>query len=176
MPSSSKSAMLAGDVDPESPLDVIVAIPPTSYMEYSPLSKMYTSRIYFTESQGGVLGANAMLGHNVLFDWGNGRVGFAKSSCEYNEGENADEPALVETAMDETSDNCILGDAVLSATCLDSLDLEQCQSNQVSVVRWKDTSSVNTSSLWRTISRSSFSISFCCRIESFAAMKRGQWL
>ena len=31
-------------------------------MEYSPALKLYTSRLYFTETRGGVLGANAMQG------------------------------------------------------------------------------------------------------------------
>jgi hypothetical protein len=48
--------MLAGKLDPAAPNDVLVAIPPSSYMEYSPVAKLYTSRIYLTELQGGVLG------------------------------------------------------------------------------------------------------------------------
>ena len=60
---------LAADLDPTSPQDVLLAIPAMHYMEYSPSKGTYTPRIYFTESQGGVIGSNAMQGHNVLFDW-----------------------------------------------------------------------------------------------------------
>ena len=61
-----------GNLDPSSPNDLLIAIPATSYMDYSPITKLYTSRVYFTETTGGVLGSNAMQGHNVVFDWGNG--------------------------------------------------------------------------------------------------------
>jgi hypothetical protein len=126
--------LLAGDLDPSSPDDVLIAIPPTSYMEYSPVSKMYTSRIYFTESQGGVLGANAMLGHNVLFDWQHGRVGFAKSTCEHLDKE----PSLDE--MEEPASNdCVLAEAALSETCLESLDLDQCKDYPNRILRGFET-------------------------------------
>lgn len=59
----------AGHLDPSSPEDLLIAIPATSYMDYSPTTKLYTSRLYFTETAGGVLGSNAMQGHNVVFDW-----------------------------------------------------------------------------------------------------------
>jgi hypothetical protein len=114
--------LLAKDLDPSSPDDVLIAIPPTSYMEFSPVSKMYTSRIYFTESQGGVLGANAMLGHNVLFDWQHGRVGFAKSTCEHRDKEQ-----LLDETEEPASNDCILAEAALSETCLESLDTDQCE-------------------------------------------------
>lgn len=73
------------DISPESPQDVLLAIPPDHYMEPSVLDNTYIPRIYFTESSGGVLGANAMRGYNVLFDMENDRVGFARSDCNYIE-------------------------------------------------------------------------------------------
>lgn len=93
-------------------------------MEYSPVAKLYTSRIYFTESQGGVLGANAMIGHNVLFDWEHGRVGFARSTCEHPDEnhEEVDEPE---------SSNCALSDETLTHTCEESLNVEQCGNSPV---------------------------------------------
>lgn len=57
----------AGRLDPKSPNDLLIAIPATSYMDYSPVTDMYTSRVYFTESAGGVLGANAMQGIGDIF-------------------------------------------------------------------------------------------------------------
>lgn len=41
-------------------------------------------RIYLTESMGGVLGANVMRDHNIVFDHENHRIGFADGVCEYN--------------------------------------------------------------------------------------------
>ena len=72
---SNKIAGLAGtDFDPEYPLDVIVAVPPTHYMERlhnnnnngSSGSGKYMNRVYDTETDGNVLGANVMMGHDVL--------------------------------------------------------------------------------------------------------------
>jgi hypothetical protein len=74
---------LAGDLDPEHPLDILLAFPPSHYYEYDPEKNLYTSRFYLTESRGSVLGANAMMGHNVLFDSDNGRIGWAESDCDY---------------------------------------------------------------------------------------------
>jgi hypothetical protein len=61
-PSSPYYVGQVGDLDPTSPQDLLLAIPATHYMEYSPALKLYTSRLYFTETRGGVLGANAMQG------------------------------------------------------------------------------------------------------------------
>jgi len=52
----------AGNLDPSSPTDLLIAIPATNYMEFSPRSKQYASRVYFTETSGGVLGSNTMQG------------------------------------------------------------------------------------------------------------------
>ncbi|KAL9186464.1 hypothetical protein ACHAXT_005702 [Thalassiosira profunda] len=112
---------LAGEIDPESPQDVILAIPATHYMEYSPSKGTYTPRIYFTESRGGVIGANAMQGHNVLFDWEHKRVGFAESSCEYEQEQ------LTVTDEGVMSVDCKLGAPSLSVSCSDSADLSRCE-------------------------------------------------
>lgn len=112
---------LAANLDPTSPQDVILAIPATHYMEYSPSKGTYTPRIYFTESQGGVIGSNAMQGHNVLFDWENKRIGFAESSCEYQKdtAQSADNGA-----------DCQLGAPSLTISCSDSADLSSCNNNR----------------------------------------------
>jgi len=65
------------------PQDIVVAMPPSHYMEYSLKSEKYTSRIYFNEGRGGVLGANFMMGHDILFDVDNNRLGFSESECDY---------------------------------------------------------------------------------------------
>eukprot|EP00543_Licmophora_paradoxa_P007368 CAMPEP_0202447730 /NCGR_PEP_ID=MMETSP1360-20130828/6492_1 /ASSEMBLY_ACC=CAM_ASM_000848 /TAXON_ID=515479 /ORGANISM="Licmophora paradoxa, Strain CCMP2313" /LENGTH=223 /DNA_ID=CAMNT_0049064949 /DNA_START=13 /DNA_END=684 /DNA_ORIENTATION=+ len=69
--------------DTDSPNDIVVAVPPTHYMEYSLKNKKYTSRLYFSEGHGGVLGANFMMGHDILFDVDNSRMGFAESDCDF---------------------------------------------------------------------------------------------
>mmetsp|Transcript_3990 Transcript_3990/g.11354 ORF Transcript_3990/g.11354 Transcript_3990/m.11354 type:complete len:768 (+) Transcript_3990:2661-4964(+) len=75
---------LAGYLDPDHPLDVIVAIPPSHYMER--LSNgQYQNRVYATETDGSVLGANTIMGHDVLFDPLNNRIGWVESSCDYSE-------------------------------------------------------------------------------------------
>merc|ERR1712176_1090868 len=65
--------------------DITITMPPNHYAEYSEKDKKYAIRLYFTERSGGVLGANFMTGHDVLFDLENGRVGFAESNCDYEE-------------------------------------------------------------------------------------------
>lgn len=43
----------------------------------------YAFRIYLTEGQGVVLGANFMNNHNIIFDPDGERIGFARSHCKY---------------------------------------------------------------------------------------------
>ena len=76
---------LAGSMDPQHPSDVIVAIPPSHYYEYNPDKGTYTGRFYPTERSGSVLGANAMMGHDVFFDVDNSRIGWAESDCDYTQ-------------------------------------------------------------------------------------------
>jgi hypothetical protein len=81
---SGKSVVgLAGDLDPDHPLDVILAVPPEHYYEYDSEEGGYVSRFYDSEGSGGVLGANSMMGHDVYFDIENDRIGWAESSCDY---------------------------------------------------------------------------------------------
>eukprot|EP00539_Tryblionella_compressa_P013201 CAMPEP_0178823740 /NCGR_PEP_ID=MMETSP0746-20121128/5301_1 /TAXON_ID=913974 /ORGANISM="Nitzschia punctata, Strain CCMP561" /LENGTH=459 /DNA_ID=CAMNT_0020485361 /DNA_START=1 /DNA_END=1381 /DNA_ORIENTATION=- len=75
---------MAGALDPHNPSDVILAFPPTHYMEYDDSTGLYTSRFYPTEGSGSVLGANAMMGHDIMFDIDNDdRIGWAESACDY---------------------------------------------------------------------------------------------
>lgn len=67
--------------------DVVVAIPPTHYMEESSSNPgTYTARLYFTEKYGGqpIFGSIFMMGHDINFDVGAGRIGFAESHCDYS--------------------------------------------------------------------------------------------
>ena len=76
---------LAGKVDVGTPNDVLFSIPATHYMQHSASSNTYTSRIYLDreDDMGSVLGSNAMMGHDILFDMDAARIGFAESECDY---------------------------------------------------------------------------------------------
>jgi hypothetical protein len=74
---------LAGAMDADHPFDVILALPPSHYMELDNSGK-YTARFYDTEGGGSVIGANAMMGHDVLFDNDSTTIGWAESQCDYN--------------------------------------------------------------------------------------------
>jgi hypothetical protein len=73
---------LAGTLDPDNPYDIILAIPPSHYMEPD-AEGMYTSRFYTSERSGTVLGANSMMGHDIMFDVDNSVIGWAESTCDY---------------------------------------------------------------------------------------------
>ena len=74
---------LAAELDPIHPYDVILALPPSHYMEFDEKSRKYVARFYTDEGGGSVLGANAMMGHDVFFDVDNHQIGFAESACDY---------------------------------------------------------------------------------------------
>jgi hypothetical protein len=125
-----------GYLDVERWSDVLLAIPATSYMEYSPTLKVYTSRLFFTETRGGVLGANSMQGHNVLFDWQHSRIGFAQSTCNYDlipnkssekfKNNNFDIDDKNDDENDKSNKNCILNHEkppILSQSCYESVIL-----------------------------------------------------
>ncbi|KAL7566743.1 hypothetical protein ACA910_017792 [Epithemia clementina (nom. ined.)] len=118
----------AGNLDSSAPEDLLIAIPATSYMDYSPTTKMYTSRLYFTETAGGVLGSNTMQGHNVVFDWEHSRIGFAESSCSYDK---IDVPKVAEDAG--YASDCQVKDPVLSKPCLETVDRPLCRLNQTNI-------------------------------------------
>jgi hypothetical protein len=63
---------------------VVISMPSSSYVDSVGGGK-YAFRVYLTEKSGAVLGANFMIDHNIIFDAQGGRVGFAKSTCNYLE-------------------------------------------------------------------------------------------
>jgi len=94
------TGMLVGEaLDPNSPFDILVHIPPWHYMEYDPDNDLYTPRMYLDESSGTVLGANTMQGHDVFFDMENGHIGFAESDCRIN-----DIPSTTSSSKTEVDD------------------------------------------------------------------------
>ena len=109
---------------------VVLAIPATHYMEYSPVDETYTPRIYFTESKGSVIGANAMQGHNILFDSQNSRIGFAESTCVYQDEESSSSGSVSSNLDVVMSVDCKLGVPSLRISCSDSADLSSCNRKQ----------------------------------------------
>ena len=72
-----------------------------------------------------------MQGHDVLLDWENGRVGFAKSSCSNNElGKESNEEIQIlvsegaAVGAEGTVVDCVLGSPSVSITCTDSMKEE----------------------------------------------------
>lgn len=61
-----------------------ITMPWTNYVDNVGNDK-YAFRVYLTEGSGSVLGANFMSSHNVIFDRDNNRVGFASSSCIFED-------------------------------------------------------------------------------------------
>jgi hypothetical protein len=61
-----------------------VTMPWTNYVDNVGGDK-YAFRVYLTEGSGSVLGANFMNNYNVIFDRDNNRVGFASSSCIFED-------------------------------------------------------------------------------------------
>ena len=122
-----------GYLDTDRWTDLLLAIPATNYMEYSPTLKVYTSRLFFTETRGGVLGANAMQGHNVLFDWQHGRIGFAQSSCAYDliAGENDQRGAFGTSSSESVGTDCILDvdRPILTQSCMETVDVTICEAS-----------------------------------------------
>lgn len=124
---------LAGPLGGDSPGDVLLAIPAAHFFEYSPSKDTYTSRLYFNESKGGVIGANAMQGHDVLFDWENGRVGFAESTCNYGDIKADLDLRLQKDGTGappgdeghEKSVDCVLSEKRLVQTCADVVDITE---------------------------------------------------
>ncbi len=140
-------------LDPTSPQDIVLAIPAIHYMEYSPSKDLFTSRLYFTESKGGVLGANAMQGHDVVFDYENARIGFAPSNCKKT-FPTAEQTSVVTSTSDvehipgsvvSHSLDCQFSSPSLATSCLDSIqadysNIEQaCQNDPSLVLRGKET-------------------------------------
>ena len=75
---------LASDLDSENPNDVVMEIRPLHYFEFLRSREKWECRFHMTENSGGVLGANAMAGHDILFDTEKQRIGIANSDCDYS--------------------------------------------------------------------------------------------
>jgi len=131
---SSDDVGVVGSLDPKSPKDILLAMPATHYLDLTD-DGFYVPRIYFSEGNGGVLGANAMRGHDIHFDWENGRVGFAESDCAYENMVGTDDTSEV----DEESVDCVIGEAVISSSCEDSLtDTSACDASADAILTGKE--------------------------------------
>jgi len=74
---------LAKHVDPKHCNDVVIRVPPSHYL-LSYGKDLFTIAIEFN-SNVGIIGANALQKHDVLFDNDNRSIGFAASDCKYDE-------------------------------------------------------------------------------------------
>ena len=69
--------------------NVTLTVEASSYMEGVPSTpdwpgtRELVNRVYLDEPEGAVLGANAMTGHEILFDTQGQRVGLAKADCDF---------------------------------------------------------------------------------------------
>jgi len=61
--------------------DVVVRMPCEHYMECR--KGTCSPTIHFENNAGTVLGANFMTGHDVVFDWEHGKIGFAEANCNF---------------------------------------------------------------------------------------------
>jgi hypothetical protein len=69
-----------------------------------------------------------MQGHNVLFDWQYGRVGFAESSCTY------DKKDVPEVAQDSGfASDCTVSDPILTRACVETFDRSLCDRNPTGI-------------------------------------------
>ncbi|OQS06024.1 aspartyl protease family A01B [Thraustotheca clavata] len=62
--------------------DIILEAPPSLYITKTSGGHL-CGNIFFTEGNGGVIGANLMINHEFVFDLDDERVGFAEADCEY---------------------------------------------------------------------------------------------
>jgi len=120
--------LVGSRLDENSPNDILIAVPATHYMEYSPSKDVYTSRFYFTESRGGVMGANSLQGHDVVFDWETGRIGFAESTCKVSDPRE-EKAGLVSEGADARGNDCILQNPVVTKSCHDTIDTKSCNAD-----------------------------------------------
>lgn len=70
---------MAGDRDPKNPVDALLAIPATHYMEYNPSTGTYRAKITLDSKLGSFIGIHAMMGHAFFYDLTKDRIGFAES-------------------------------------------------------------------------------------------------
>jgi hypothetical protein len=61
--------------------DVVVSMPASHYMEYK--NGRYINRLYIDDAFDSTLGANFMMGHDIVFEIETGRLGWAESTCDY---------------------------------------------------------------------------------------------
>lgn len=124
---------LAGKtISPSSPKDIVIAIPASHYMEYVPSSNTYVPRVYLSERSGGVLGANTMMSHDVVFDAEHRRIGFSESDCNYDElvmDAQLTDPEEFNGNFEEEDGEvprCKLGEPSMSLSCVESIDVDEC--------------------------------------------------
>lgn len=82
---------------------------------------------------GGVLGANSLQGHDVLFDWGNGRIGFAESDCSVAQS-NWEGGGLASDGAESRGQDCIMQPFVMSKSCYETVDASICRIDKEAIL------------------------------------------
>ncbi|KAL7687324.1 putative aspartic peptidase A1 family, aspartic peptidase domain superfamily, xylanase inhibitor [Plasmopara halstedii] len=82
--------------------DVILNVPPEQYLFAT--NGAYCGNLYLSENSGGVIGANLMMGRDVIFDLGNQRVGFVDADCAFD-GVNSTTPPLIHKSINVNAMN-----------------------------------------------------------------------
>ena len=109
---------MAGDRDPKNPVDGMLAIPATHYMEYNPSTGTYRAKITLDSKLGSFLGINAMMGHAFFYDLSKDRIGFAES---YNCKPRLGMGGFVDDDMFYGQDNLVLVERALKRRGFDDL-------------------------------------------------------
>jgi hypothetical protein len=118
--------LVGTNLDSTAPTDILIAIPASHYMEYTPSKDLYTPRIYFSESHGGVLGANALQGHDISFDWENGRIGISESTCKLFDLSTTTNNVFSEGLENNQGQDCAYQKSVITTHCIESVDSSVC--------------------------------------------------
>mmetsp|Transcript_13847 Transcript_13847/g.20429 ORF Transcript_13847/g.20429 Transcript_13847/m.20429 type:complete len:561 (+) Transcript_13847:104-1786(+) len=90
----------AVSINAEHPYDVLLAIPPSHYMERVESSMVFIAGLYFDDDKEPIIGANSMMGHDIHFDVKENRIGWAESGCDYHAHKHA-----FDTKEDQDSTN-----------------------------------------------------------------------
>jgi hypothetical protein len=72
-------------IQPERYMENVLVHPSDDSLQPWKGTRQLTNRIYLDEPAGAVLGANAMIGHDFLFDMQERRVGWARADCRFVE-------------------------------------------------------------------------------------------
>jgi len=128
---------LAQPLDSHHPNDVLIAIPPTNYFQLDENTNQYLTRLSFSDDETTILGSNAMMGHDVVFDIDNQRIGWAESACDYEQILNP--PNETDAHIEDDSIDTSLAEEITGhANNLNDASLAEAKAPEVSVATPSD--------------------------------------